>query len=48
MVWKKDYNGNEVLPYPKNKYQNFVHMCDYLASRKVIDVKFDNNNNIEE
>ena len=23
-------------------------MCDYLASRKVIDVKFDSENNIEE
>ena len=44
--WTKDYNGNEVLPYPKNKYQNFVHMCDYLASRKGLLVPFDSNNNI--
>lgn len=38
--WNTDYNGNEVLPKPKNKYQRFVHMCDYLASRKVINVEF--------
>ena len=38
--WNVDYNGNEVLPKPKNKYQRFVHMCDYLASRKVINVEF--------
>ena len=29
-IWNKDYNGNEVLPIPKDKYQRFVHMCDYL------------------
>ena len=44
--WTTDYNGNEVLEKPKNKYQNFVHMCDYLASRKCILVPFDNDNNI--
>ena len=38
--WNVDYNGNEVLPKPKDKYQRFVHMCDYLASRKVINVEF--------
>ncbi len=42
-----DYNGNEVLEKPKTKYQNFVHMCDYLASRKVILIPFNNQNNIE-
>lgn len=44
--WTKDYNGNEVLTPPKTKYENFVHMCDYLASRKVINILFDENNNI--
>ncbi len=39
--WNVDYKGNEVLPKPKNKYQRFVHMCDYLASRKMINVEFD-------
>ena len=37
-----------ILPVPKNKYQKFVHMCDLLASRKFLDVKFDSNNNIDE
>ena len=46
--WTKDYDGNEVLPYPKTKYQNFVHMCDYLASKKFLNVDFDENNNIVE
>ncbi len=45
-VWTKDYDGNEVLEKPKTKYQNFVHMCDYLASRKCILLPFDENNNI--
>ncbi len=41
-----DYNGNEVLDKPHTKYQNFVHMCDYLASRKCLLVPFDEHNNI--
>jgi len=44
--WTTDYNGEEVLEKPKNKYQNFVHMCDFLASRKCLLVPFDENNNI--
>ena len=44
--WTTDYDGNEVLEKPKNKYQNFVHMCDFLASRKCILVPFDKDNNI--
>ena len=42
-----DYNGNEVLEKPHTKYQNFVHMSDYLASRKCILIPFDSHNNIE-
>ena len=42
-----DYNGNEVLEKPHTKYQNFVHMCDFLASRKCLLVPFDEHNNIE-
>lgn len=45
--WTTDYNGEEVLEKPKTKYQNFVHMCDYLASRKSLLVPFDKNNNID-
>lgn len=44
--WTQDYNGEEVLEAPKTKYQNFVHMCDYLASRKCLLVPFDDNNRI--
>ncbi len=44
--WTTDYNGVEVLEKPKTKYQNFVHMCDYLASRKCLLVPFDKDNNI--
>ena len=44
--WTKDYNGEEVLEAPKTKYQNFVHMCDYLASRKCLLVPFDDKNRI--
>lgn len=42
-----DYNGNEVLEKPHTKYQNFVHMCDFLASRKCLLLPFDSHNNIE-
>ena len=41
--WIEDYSGNKVLEPPKTKYQNFVHMCDYLASRKFLLVPFDGN-----
>ena len=40
-IWNKDYNGNEVLPIPKDKYERFVHMCDYLSSKKFINVEFE-------
>ena len=42
--WTYDsYNKKEVLPKPRTAEQRFVHMCDYLASRKFVDVKFDGN-----
>lgn len=31
----------EVLPKPRTAEQRFVHMCDYLASRKFLAVEFD-------
>lgn len=40
-IYNKDFNGNEVLPIPRTKYERFVHMCDYLASKKFLNVKFD-------
>ena len=36
--------SNVTLPRPSNKYQKFVHMCDLLASKKFINVSFDENN----
>ena len=42
--WTYDsYNKKEVLPKPRTAEQRFVHMCDYLASRKFVDVKFIDN-----
>lgn len=41
--WTTDYRGNDILKKPVNKYQKFVHMCDFLASRKFLDIKFENN-----
>ena len=35
-----------ILPIPKTPEQKFVHMCDYLASRKTINIEFDEKNNI--
>ena len=46
--WNTDYQGNVILPIPVNRYQKFVHMCDYLSSRKFLDVKFNENNDIIE
>lgn len=39
--WNTDYKTKEeVLPKPKNDIERFVHMCDYLASRKMLEVNF--------
>lgn len=46
--WNTNPYSDVVLPIPSNKYEKMVHMCDMLASRKFIDVKFDNNDNIVE
>lgn len=45
--WNSNPYSDAILPIPKNKYQKFVHMCDYLASRKYLDVKFQNNEIVE-
>lgn len=40
--WQFDYKTKKkVLPKPKGKIQNFVHWCDYLASRKCLEFNFD-------
>lgn len=38
--WTKDYQGKEILSRPQTKAQKFVHLCDYLASRKFLEVAF--------
>ena len=44
--WNKSEYSDVILSKPKNKYEFFVHMCDYLSSKKYLDVKFDENGNI--
>ena len=44
--WNKSDYSDIILPKPKNKYEFFVHMCDYLSSKKYLDVKFNENSNI--
>ena len=40
--WNKDYKtGEEVLDKPETNMQKFVHMCDFLASRKFLEVNFE-------
>jgi hypothetical protein len=40
--WTKDFKtGEEVLEKPKTRMQNLVHLVDYLASRKCLEMNFD-------
>ena len=41
--WNKDRNGNIIMPSPKTNEELLVHLCDYIASRKFLDVCFKNN-----
>lgn len=45
--WTTNKYSPVTLPAPHNRYQKFVHMCDYLASRKLLDVKFSGNDIVE-
>ncbi len=38
--WNTNKYSKVELPVPKDKYQRFVHMCDYLASRNYLNIKF--------
>lgn len=38
--WCTDKRSSVVLPIPENKYQKLLHLADYLASRKDIEVLF--------
>lgn len=39
--WNTSNKSSIVLPIPTNKFQNMVHLCDYLASRKDLILLFD-------
>lgn len=40
--WNTDFKSKkEILPKPKTDTEKFVHLCDYLASRKYLEVAFD-------
>ena len=43
--WNESKRSAITLPKPETEVQKFVHMCDYLASRKDIEVLFDANEN---
>ena len=38
--WSTDKRSSVVLPVPEADYQALLHICDYLASRKDIEIKF--------
>ncbi len=38
--WNKDRRSRTALPLPETKYQKILHLADYLASRKDIEVIF--------
>ena len=40
--WSTDRKSSVVLPKPMDEYQHFVHLADYLASRKDLTMTFDN------
>jgi hypothetical protein len=39
--WCEDKRSSVVLPKPESAFQKFVHQCDYLASRRYLEVNFD-------
>ncbi len=42
------YEPNIILPLPKTVEEKFVHMCDFLSSRKFVHVDFDEKESILE
>ena len=40
--WSTDRKSSVALPKPTDEYQYFVHLADYLASRKDLTMAFDN------
>lgn len=46
--WNTNQYSEYVLPLPTTVEEKFVHMCDFLSSKKFIGVEFDEANNILE
>jgi hypothetical protein len=44
--WNTNNYSEIELPIPKAPMEKFVHMCDYLASRRFINLDFDDNSNV--
>ena len=44
--WNKNSYSDIILPKPSDKYEFFVHECDYLASRNFMDIKFNEKSEI--
>ena len=44
--WNTNKYSPITLAKPNDKYDFFVHMCDFLSSKKYLDVKFDEEGNI--
>ena len=42
--WNTSKYSKVILPVPETSSEKFVHLCDYLASRKILDVHFDDKN----
>ena len=46
--WNIDKDGIKVLPVPKKDDEIFVHLCDYLASRKFLNINFVDNEIVDD
>ena len=44
--WNTSSYSDVVLPLPKTAMEKFVHLCDYLASRRFIVLEFDENDRV--
>jgi hypothetical protein len=44
--WNVNSYSDVVLPIPRAPMEKFVHMCDYLASRRFINLDFDKDSNV--
>lgn len=45
--WTRDFSGKVILEEPTSDMEKFVHLCDYLSSRKFLDITFENNDIID-